>query len=588
MCCKNGKIKSSWHTHLFLFNILSSIESSHLVPFYQTRIVHGRHIGRAVLCAVLLLFCALSSPFPASAAVYSHRIAIAPFASLVKEDIGATVSVLPRLLASRLMALAGADVVVLPTSGKASEAAAKEAKVPLLLQGTVAKLGKGYSVDTTVTDIETGKAVGAFFVVAATEDDIIAQMGVLSGEIAEKLFGVQGAFRTIAPSTAVIVPVPVSSIGTAPVVSAPAPAPVASVPAPAPAAAASLPLPVPATFAEGWTPSSLKRVGQSDKIVDELYGVTALESGADGEEEVVAWGSHVLYFYRVKGTQVLPFSRITKERNYHFLNVEAADVDGDGRKELLATCLVGDQIRSIVYKKGKDAYSEAARDIRYFLTVVTDASGKRVVVGQSAGIDLPYRGKLYRMNWDGKTLKEGDAFPANTNGKPLNQGILGLAAGKSGEGWGWFYTDEDNHLRVLDSDGKPTFLSKERYGGGIDLFEWGPFNPQEQKRPQYYIRKAARVSEGAGEKSLLLTTSVDKGFMNLAGSWEKVRLVLLQWGDGSFSERAGTKVEGSFFSGADFLSPPLRREGRILATVIEQEGSAYKDKVSRLVLYRAE
>jgi hypothetical protein len=309
---------------------------------------------------------------------------------------------------------------------------------------------------------------------------------------------------------------------------------------------------------------------------------------ADGEAEVVAWGSYALYFYRVKGTQVLPFSRITKERRYHFLNVEAADVDGDGRKELLVTCLAGDQIRSIVYKKGKETYSEAASDIPYFLSVVTDASGKRVVVGQHQGIDLPFRGKLYRMNWDGKTLKEGEAFPADTNIKPLNQGILGLSAGKSSEGWRWFYTDEDAHLRVLEPGGKTAFVSKERYGSGIDLFEWGPFDRTEQKQMQFFLRKAARVSEGAGGMPLLLISEVDKGVLNLARFWEKTRLVLLQWEDGSFSERAGTKMEGSFISGSDFLSTPLRREGGILASVIEQEGSAYKDKISRLVLYRAE
>jgi hypothetical protein len=153
------------------------------------RIIPARHVARAVLGAVLLLSCALASPVPASAAGYSRRIAIAPFASLTTEEIGATVSALPRLLASRLMALAGADVVLLPAGGKAPEEAAKEAKVPLLLQGTVSKLGKGYSIDTTVTDLETGKPAGAFFAVAATEDDIIAQLGVLSGEISEKLFG---------------------------------------------------------------------------------------------------------------------------------------------------------------------------------------------------------------------------------------------------------------------------------------------------------------------------------------------------------------------------------------------------------------
>ena len=543
------------------------------------RLHPARHVARAVLGALLLLSLVPASPVPASAAGYPRRIAIAPFASLTKEDIGATVSVLPRLLASRLMALAGADVVLLPADGKAPGTAAKEAKVPLLLQGTVSKLGKGYSVDTTVTDLETGKTAGAFFAAAATEDDIIAQLGVLSGEISEKLFGVQGAIRATAP--------PAPAVATASGAIPPAGGtPVASAFAPPPPAPPSAP--VPTTFAEGWVPTSLKRVGQSDKIADELYGVTALESAAGGETGVVAWGSNILYFYRVKGTQVLPFSRITMERKYQFLGVDAADIDGDGVKELLATFMVGDQIRSFVYKKGKDIYSEAARDIPYSLAVITDATGKRVVIGQNRAVDQPYSGKLYRMNWDGKTLKEGEAFQANTNIKPLNQGILGLTAGMTSEGWHWFYTDEQNHLRVVEPSGNSVFVSKEKYGAAVDLFEWGPFDRLEQKRKQTFLRKAARVSEGAGKSPILLTCEIDKGLFNTARSWEKTRVVLLQWEGGGFTERAGTKMEGRFFSGADYLSLPLRKGGGIIASIIEQEGSSYKDKISRLVLFQAD
>jgi hypothetical protein len=110
----------------------------------------------------------------------------------------------------------------------------------------------------------------------------------------------------------------------------------------------------------------------------------------------------------------------------------------------------------------------------------------------------------------------------------------------------------------------------------------------EQKRKQFFLRKAARVSEGAGGKPILLISEVDKGILNLARSWDKTRLVLLQWEDGSFAEKAGIKMESRFFTGADYLSLPLRRGGGIIASVIEKEGSAFKDKLSRLVLYRAE
>ena len=202
----------------------------------------SRNAGRALLGAVLLLSCVPATASPASAAGAARRIAIAPFESLTKEDIGSTVSVLPRLLASRLMALAGADVVLLPAGAPPVEKA-REARASLLLQGTVSKLGKGYSIDAAVTDSETGKAAGAFFAAAATEDDLIAQIGILSGEIAAKLFDVQGASRAVAlPAPPVAAPAPggTHAIAAAPVAVTPVPAPaLAASPAPA------MPPPVP-------------------------------------------------------------------------------------------------------------------------------------------------------------------------------------------------------------------------------------------------------------------------------------------------------------------------------------------------------
>ena len=397
------------------------------MPFHSVR-----HVALSVFGALLLLSCALVFPVPASAAGYSRRIAIAPFASLTKEDIGATVSVLPRLLASRLMALAGADVVLLPAGGKAPEAAAKEAKVPLLLQGTVSKLGKGYSIDATATDLETGKTAAAFFAAAATEDDIIAQLGVLSGEIAEKLFGVQGAIRATAPPAPLapspapaMLPAPsgIPSIGGAPVVTAPT---------------AALPVPP----AEGWLPSSLKKVGQSDKIADEIYGVVAGDVDADGIGEILTWGRNTIYVYRVKGNDILPYTRISRDIQNHFLNVDAIDLDGDGKKDLVVTNLKGDRLTSFVLLRKGDGFVETPGTTRDHLVVLRGWNGKTIVAGQRQGINEPFQGKIHAMKWDGKALSEGEPLPLNTSILPLSGGgVYSLTAWPSAKDGQWLYVD---------------------------------------------------------------------------------------------------------------------------------------------------
>jgi hypothetical protein len=544
------------------------------------RTIAGRHVARAVLGAVLLLSCVPASPPPASAAGYSRRIAIAPFASLTKEEIGATVSVLPRLLASRLMALAGADVVLLPAGGKAPEEAAKEAKVPLLLQGTVSKLGKGYSVDTTVTDLETGKLAGAFFAVAATEDDIIAQLGVLSGEISEKLFGVQGAIRVV-PS-----PAPAPLAIPAP---APAPSPAASaLPSSSSLPSAMITAPVGVSVPEEkWTPSSMKRISRSDKITDELYGIVAGDADAEGNGEVLAFGRRIIYIYRVKGKELLPYTRITRGLPGHILNVEAVDLDGDGKKEILVSGLEGEYLESTVLKRKGDVYEPVAGRIPYFLVVLPEWQGKPVVVGQRLGSDSPFEGRLYTMSWTGKTLAEGAPLPADTRIAPLSSGIPGLSSARLGQVWRLVYTDQDGHLRILDASGKTEYRSGGSYGASTDDFEYGPYVMKTGKA-RNPLRKTARVSAGAAGSPVFVIPKVRTGTITISALQESKSIVLLQWADGEFVERADTGEGDYSYSGADFLSPPpLRKGGQVIASAIEKAGTL-KGTASRLVLFSVE
>ncbi len=536
--------------------------------------------SRFVLSICLLL--AVSSV--ASAADYPRRIAIAPFTILaVKEDIRQTVSILPRLVSSRLMAMTGAEVLLLPPGEGSPEDAAKKAGLPLLLKGSVAKLGAGYSIDVTVTDLATGQMAGAFFAAAATEDEIILRLGDLAADISEKMFGVKVA-RAYAPP-------PVSYPVTAPPYAVPAPAPGAPPPAVAPSAQAPAPAPAaPETLRSGWMPSSFVKVAQSDKIPDEIYGVVAGDIDAEGNGEVIAYGKDTLYIYRVKGEEILPYTRVSRSFKNHFVGVEPIDLDGDGGKEILVTNIVEDRLKSFVLKRKGDVYEEVAEEIPYFLVVLPDWMGKPVVVGQREGMETPFQGPIVPLTWDGKGFAPGKPFPHDTNILPLAQGLPGLSSARFDKEWRLIYTDERSRIRILDSGGISRYSSLDLYGSGLDSFEWGEYDPFEERRKQYQVRKAVRVAPGGGEFPLALIQDVKKGMLDIVqGFYDSTRLVLLQWDGGDFLERAGTPSTSHFISGADYLSPSgLARGDRVVASVIEQIGSALKEKISRLHVYRLE
>lgn len=514
-----------------------------------------------------------------SFAEYPRKVAIAPFAALTsQEELQKISPLLPRLLASRLMALSGAEVLLLPADGEAPKEAAAVSGFPLLLSGTVTKLGAGYSIDVTVEDLAGGKPAGAFFAAAETIDAIIPRLGDLAADISEDLFGVQVA-RPAPAAPAVPTPAPPTASvasGQVPLRGTPAAQPVPAAPAPA----------VPPAPSKEWTPSSLEKISESGRISDELHGVVTGDSDADGNGEVIAYGKKGIYLYKVKGEEILPGTRITERLPGHILNVEAVDLDGDGKKEILVTGIDGETLRSSVWKRKSEIFERIADRIPYFLVLLPDWKGEKVVAGQQAGSDEPFHGKMYAMAWNGKSLERGEALPADTLRAPLSSGILGLSSAKFGEEWKWVYTDENDHIRIVGTNGDAEYATSTKYGWAGDHFEWGLYLPRVGKT-RYFVRKAPRVSHDPGGRLTVLVPEQLEGFINIEVFSRSKRLALLQWNRGEFEEKAGTTKGDRTYSGADFLQEEgLGPGGKVIASSIERADGVLKGGISRLVLFR--
>jgi hypothetical protein len=308
---------------------------------------------------------------------------------------------------------------------------------------------------------------------------------------------------------------------------------------------------------------------------------------AEGNGEVLAFGRRILYIYRVKNKELLPYTRVTRGLPGHILNVEAVDLDADGKKEILVSGLEGEQLGSSVLKRKGDVYEPVVRRIPYFLVVLPDWQGKPVVVGQQLGSDSPFDGRLHTMSWNGKTLTAGAPLPADTRTAPLSSGIPGLSSARIGKEWRLVYTDPDGHLRILDASGKTEYRSAKRFGSATDDFEYGLYLPRVGKS-RNPVKKAARVSPGADDAPLFLIPKVKAGLLSLTSLQESRSIALLQWSDGEFLERADTGEGDYAYSGADFFPPsPLRKGGFVIASGIEKTGITEK-AASRLLLFSVE
>src|SRR4030065_195607 len=68
----------------------------------------------------------------------------------------------------------------------------------------------------------------------------------------------------------------------------------------------------------------------------------------------------------------------------------------------------------VVKKRGK-TWGKVPDRLPYYLVLLPDWKGKKVVAGQQQGNDIPFHGKFYVMSWDGKTLRMAEALPGDTS-----------------------------------------------------------------------------------------------------------------------------------------------------------------------------
>lgn len=530
-------------------------------------------VFRVFAALVVLSFCLGAAP--AVPADFPRSVAIALFTSLAKEDIQQTVSILPRLLSSRLMALAGAEVVLLPSGEKPPAEAAREAKTALLLQGTVAKLGKGYSIDVTALDLGSGKTAGAFFAAASSEDEIIPQLGVLAGEISEKLFGVRMAVKqppTLPPAALPSPPAPASL---------PPSAPAAGV-----AASALRPEAPPPVPSGPWEPKSIVKVGSSDKIPDEVFRVAVADIDGDGEPEIVATGRRTLWLYKVKGDTIVPLppTRIARGLEHHFLNVEMFDADGDGKPEVFVTDLVNDRLRSFVLRYRNGAFESAAEEIPYYVVLLSDVEGKAALAGQGTGLDRIYDGGISLLNYSGGKVTEGKTLKI-----PSDDGPFGLNAVRIGKEGKFVYIDSDEHLRLWDEKGKTISKTKEYFSGARDEVTRGPVPRNEVGPQRSYIRgRVIPLGGEPGNPFLLVRQAEGNPYVKDLRQFKNSRLVLGRYDGGSFVVKGASDTIEPLITDAHPLVEKGGRGALVAASVLEDTETALSSPVSRLFLYRVQ
>jgi len=295
--------------------------------------------------------------------------------------------------------------------------------------------------------------------------------------------------------------------------------------------------------------------------------------------------------------------------SWQVLNLEAGDLDGDGRDEVFVTRVRRGQLLTEVLSWDKGEWHSLGSANGVYLRPMDAGGGKTVILGQRTGVNTVFSGPVRQYAWEEDTFRTGDGITL-----PSNINIFGMAlhdVDEDGEPE-ILYLGDQGTLRLLSADGAELSRTRERFGGyparvtaedlfgktlvdggySQGMFREGITDEGTNKDVDLDIRTAFQgklitVKDSDATLYVALPQNLSgpgKVLPNLR-SFDRGKVVILRWEDGRFQEHLQSRKQDGVVS--DIARGDTDGDGRdeILFTVNRLVG-ALLAKQGSLVVWR--
>jgi len=375
-----------------------------------------------------------------------------PFDTVIETPATEVISrALPSLLPSRLSVSGRLAVVDMGSFEKQTSApgglqtdaeryaAAQRLGADYILTGRITKIGGPVSIDAVLVTLAEQKCTKPFYVQIAGPDDTIAQITSLCAQIKEAILNSPQEKPAVLPPEEVSPPPPHTDTASQQTGF--------SASSHALPAARHLAVAHPVEKRQGISngrPITNKRLDVPQPLGPEKQsGASLFEAEAalsyiikspplsmlcagdvdgDGKKELLAGGPEALYIYRIGVSSLTPAENISIGKDEKLLHVDTGDFNENGVDEIYVTSYNGQAANSFVIECTNGGCGRIAENLTWFFRAYTPPRAKSVLLGQDASVGNPFGGSIRELQWRHGLLTAGEKLTM-----PLTCGIYSFA-----------------------------------------------------------------------------------------------------------------------------------------------------------------
>ncbi|MCJ7662754.1 MAG: FG-GAP-like repeat-containing protein, partial [Desulfobacterales bacterium] len=227
-----------------------------------------------------------------------------------------------------------------------------------------------------------------------------------------------------------------------------------------------------------------------------LKGVDAGDVDGDGKNEIVVMDESKLWVYRDEGKEIKLVAELQTSSSHNFLTLDVIDITGDKRAEICVTNAIGDSLSSFILDYENGSFRYLAKGLGWYLRVVKIPDKGDCLLAQLMGTNKDYDGAIRLVQWTGKKVKMGQKLKKGKKGQLPNgvEGLLDFTSGKftSPETQEFLVIDESGKLRMLDATGDLQWKSSDDVGGSDNYVD----------RPTVYADKRGAPTSTASPRRI--------------------------------------------------------------------------------------
>jgi hypothetical protein len=304
------------------------------------------------------------------------------------------------------------------------------------------------------------------------------------------------------------------------------------------------------------TKDFFKFVGKHEfpyEIVDFDVG----DVNGDGKKEFILIDRYRVMIFRNKKGYLTRVAQVKTRKNInHFLGVDVADINGNGRDEIFVTNQKDDKLSSFVLeiKPKQKRLHYTWKDANLYFRILRPMGKRPILVSQSSGFQNPFEGAIKKVLYKNGKYQQGPEL--NTPTLHGNHFILYGLTQEDLNGDGTPETiilDNKYHLRVYSQNGNLVVKSDDYFGHDPRLIDVGVYEDMtgliNQGEPVRFKGRLEFVELGDNSYLLLpMNSTLGGGFLNRLVVVENSGLAVLRLTGEGFEKPFESSKQKGFLS----------------------------------------